>query len=695
MTDEFENEHEDSAALKQQFEAIIAEEFGTPGRTSLDIHKEIVELEKKEYNIKNSFDIERKKIEFMMAEEKRIREQLDKVRQERYKIESVVKEGEREATQFRTEIEKLRREANRIKSHELANKEFADAARRFLEECIDRPWFNKALDHQVHGAQSLAFTKRGFLGDYMGLGKTLTSLIWADFVKAHRILVLAPKETCYSFINEIGKWADDRIVLDFIAKPKAFRDGMFLMADTAQKAGTLEQFIIVANLETWRRDKQFLADIIAMKPDCVIVDEAHTIKNKKSNAFDGISQIVYAHNSCLSCGENDFARQLRINEEVSTYRTVPYFKCHKCDFGTFNEIDICSVKYVLCMTGTPILNKPQELWPILYLIDKAAYPKEDDFLYDFCYLDINTKRYKFAHGGIGRLAAKIGKSFIMRDYKSAGIKIPEQQIHVYPLDFNSETAPEQWRAYQYLANHFYLMLSEDSGAFVKNKLAFMTRARQMVTWPQGIQLKNSEGEVMYTCPVQQSIKLEFAEQKIRELLATGERVILFSQFKQPLRELHARLNGSPRDDDPERSISAVVYDGDTPLDVKEEVKKDFNKAYRKEKGITEYKWDIALCNYKVGGQSVTLTEAIHTIILDEEWNPGKRDQAYGRTHRIGQDRETIVHLIKLRNDYVEIIDEFMANLIEDKEETTVGFEKAAKESTDKLIALLKETMKGR
>ncbi len=694
MTEEEHNEHEDAKALKAQFEAIVTEEFGTPGRTSLDIAKEIVALEEKEYNIKNSFEMERAKRDFYLQEEKELKAKLDKMRQQRYEVESVLKKGEQEATQFRTEIEKLRREASRLKSHEIANKEFADAAKRFLDECMTRPWFNAALDHQIHGAQSLAFAKRGFLGDYMGLGKTLTSLIWADFVKAHRILVLAPKETCYSFIKEIGKWADDRIVLNFIAQPKRIRDAQFMSADISQKAGVLDQFIIVANLETWRRDKQFIADIIAMKPDCVIIDESHTIKNKKSNAFAGIAEIVYAHNSCISCGESSFAFQHRINEEISTYRVQPYFKCNSCGHGTFNEIDTCSVKNVLCMTGTPILNKPQELWPILYLIDKATYPKEDDFLIDFCWLDPWTKRYKFQHGGIARLAKKIGNSFVMRDYESAGIKIPEQQVHEYYLDFNAETAPEQWRAYQILANHYMILLEEDQGAFVKHKLAIMTRSRQMATWPEGIVLKDLDGTIKYRCNVKQSLKLEFAEQKIRELLATGERVILFSKFTAPLEELHNRLNDCLIDEDSDKRIRSAILNGDTPQHLKDQIRYDFDKSTRQNRN-GKYKWDLLLCNYQVGGQSATFTEAIHTVILDEEWNPGKRDQAYGRTHRIGQDRETIVHLIKLRNDNVEIIDDFMSNLISEKEETTVGFEKATKESTEKLMEILRKTVKGK
>lgn len=692
-----EEEFEDAKKTKAEFDAVMQQEFGQyeDQRTSKDIMREIVALEEEKYNIENSFAAEKLRIDFFKKEEEELKKKLDEYRQKRYAEEAKTREGERKAAEIKEKVSRLQRDAHRLQEHERANTEFAAAAQAFLDGCITRPWFGKALPHQIWGAQSLAYAQRGFCGDYMGLGKTLLSLIWADFVKAKRVLVLAPKETCYSFINEIGKWADDRIVLDFIAKPKAYRDGLFMGAEAAN----LPQFIIVANFETWRKDKQFIDDVVKiMKVDAVIIDEAHSIKNKKSNVFRGISEIVFAQNQCVVCKGVSFSERLRVNEETATYwnRTAePYYVCNSCDHGTFDIIDTCSVKYLLCMTGTPILNKPQELWPILFLIDPKTYGSEKGFLEDFCWYDPYNKKYYFQYGGIGKLAKRIGKRFIMRDYESAGIKIPEQQIHEYVLDFNQETAPDQWKAYQVLAQHDLLMVTEDSGYFVKNALARMTRQRQMVTWPQGIKLKDREGNVYYECQVRQSIKVERAETLARELMATGERVIIFSQFKEPLKELHRRLNGTHLDTEDEnaRIIKAALLDGETTREVREAIRHDFDKSTREDRG-GKYRWDLLLCNYKVGGQSSTFTEAIHTIILDEEWNPGKRDQAYGRTHRIGQDRETIVHLIKLRNDDVQIIDEYIASLISDKEVTTTSFEKATKDSTAELIEILKKTVKG-
>jgi SNF2 family DNA or RNA helicase len=58
------------------------------------------------------------------------------------------------------------------------------------------------------------------------------------------------------------------------------------------------------------------------------------------------------------------------------------------------------------------------------------------------------------------------------------------------------------------------------------------------------------------------------------------------------------------------------------------------------------------------------------IMLDEEWNAGKRDQAYARIDRMGQTEETCVHVLRLE----KTIDTWMADLIASKEDMVAGFE---------------------
>ena len=70
-----------------------------------------------------------------------------------------------------------------------------------------------------------------------------------------------------------------------------------------------------------------------------------------------------------------------------------------------------------------------------------------------------------------------------------------------------------------------------------------------------------------------------------------------------------------------------------------------------------------------GGRGACGTIVYVTHILDEEWNPGKRDQAYDRTHRIGQEEESDVFVYRMPRT----IDVWMANTIHRKEKLVEEF----------------------
>ena len=73
----------------------------------------------------------------------------------------------------------------------------------------------------------------------------------------------------------------------------------------------------------------------------------------------------------------------------------------------------------------------------------------------------------------------------------------------------------------------------------------------------------------------------------------------------------------------------------------------------------------------LGGVGLNLTAATQMIICDEEFNPGKRDQAYDRLHRIGQTESVTIHVIRVKNS----IDDWLAGIMEQKEDMVNGFNK--------------------
>jgi SNF2 family DNA or RNA helicase len=114
-----------------------------------------------------------------------------------------------------------------------------------------------------------------------------------------------------------------------------------------------------------------------------------------------------------------------------------------------------------------------------------------------------------------------------------------------------------------------------------------------------------------------------------------------------------------------------------------EIKTNFYRA----KGESP-KWDVLLCNYKTGGVGLNLTSITKTHILDEEWNPGKRDQAYARSARMGQLEETDVYVYRIPGS----IDTWMSNTIYRKEKLIGEFTDEMTEQKDDLMMSLREAI---
>jgi SNF2 family DNA or RNA helicase len=431
-------------------------------------------------------------------------------------------------------------------------------------------------------------------------------------------------------VNECRLWSPQRNPVVIGGQTKETR--RFLLDIMVQT----DQYFCVVNYEAWRKDNSLLKDLTDIgKFDTIIIDEAHNVKDRKSNAYRGVKRLI----------------------------------------------DDGNIPFVFPMTGTPILNRPQELFSLLTLVDPFHFTKESYFLSQYCMQDMYTKKWTFRPGGMESLARKITPQFLRRTKEQAGIKLPPKtvQVHEIPVDF--EAYPRQADVRRQMQNYASIMLEPETGKAIQAAaiIAMYTRLRQIETWPDGIRITDPKThEVVMQVECGESQKLDYiihpngpsnsyadADGLLLEVVS-DERVVIFSQFKEPLRELYRRCT--------ESGIRAVVLDGDTPSDKRTEIAYDFD-ARSTTNG--EHKWDVVLCNYKVGGVGLNFTNASQMIVVDEEWNPGKRDQAYDRIHRMGQEKPVTIHVLRDKLPSGGGIDKWLADLIEVKEDMVTGFANAS------------------
>lgn len=109
----------------------------------------------------------------------------------KWDMQTLLRKQERDAESLRRQIE----QAKRINE---AKAEWSTLEQRWDLLTAGAPWREWAKDHQIDGAKKITYEGRLILGDTMGLGKTLTSLIAIDMIEA------ATKDASPEFPVEFG-----------------------------------------------------------------------------------------------------------------------------------------------------------------------------------------------------------------------------------------------------------------------------------------------------------------------------------------------------------------------------------------------------------------------------------------------------------------------------------------------------------
>lgn len=614
-------------------------------------------------------------------------ERLEIAEAKRKQIEKLVGELsaiEKQDLQQRKALADLKRKAEderaRSESREQAEQVAYDVAE--LEEfyrakALGKVWYDGSdevgpiLPFQWRGALFGAGAKRWILGDGMGLGKTRQSIGWLDLVDARRVLVVCQADICDQFAGEMMTLAPHRRIFNLYKKrPKTRHEMMDSIAE-------LDDAVVIVNYEIWRKDKNILAKLAKWQVDTMIVDEAHNLKDTSTSNFRYIQQLCGFDNSCPQCeglldGLYDAEKKPRLVPKPCsacrwTKGSSPDY-VYKLD----EHLESKSIKNLCFTTGTPLLNSPLDIYALLHLCDPVLFKSKSRFLSAFCTQNYHSGKVEFKPGQLEALKPLIEGRFIARTREDAGIVLPVQRKHIVRVDMDPELYKKQYKVVRQLTERATIMLESGEQMTIMHLISLITRKRQANVWPAGIELKDSEGNVVFSVgqEVQESCKFDAAQEIIMQLHAEGRRQVVFSQFSTALVAFADRLT--------EAGLRVALLTGKTPRGLRQEIKDNFYLA----KG-EEPKWDIILCNYKTGGTGLNLTSATATHIIDEEWNPGKRDQAYARTDRIGQMMENDVYIYRIPAS----IDTWMSNTIHRKEQMVSTFSDTMSDVADRIESL--------
>ena len=167
--------------------------------------------------------------------------------------------------------------------------------------------------------------------------------------------------------------------------------------------------------------------------------------------------------------------------------------------------------------------------------------------------------------------------------------------------------------------------------YTSNILPLLTKLKQICDHPSIV--SNRKHPVLG-----RSEKFDWIIDKVKEITAGGDQVVIFSHFLGMLDLLGMALPSN---------LARIRIDGSTGS--RQTLIDQFNSG----------RAQVALCSLRASGHGINLTSGNHVIHADRWWNPAVEDQATDRVHRIGQDKTVYVYRIMVADTLEERIEKLL------------------------------------
>ncbi|HKG91670.1 MAG TPA: DEAD/DEAH box helicase [Gemmatimonadaceae bacterium] len=392
--------------------------------------------------------------------------------------------------------------------------------------------------HQVEGVAFLLGRRRAILADDMGLGKTRQSIVAiTEAAPTGPWLVVCPASVKRNWAREI-----------LAARP----DDAVHVCGPADPPDVGYTGWVVINYDILARVDALLEDLPWTG---IVFDEAHYLKNHTSQRSKLARELVAA---------------------------APDAVLH-------------------ALTGTPLTNRPRDLFPLLQLV---GHPMGKSFL-SF------AKRYCDAqHNGFGWVtdgASNLDElrvqlhGVMLRRTKDEVLDLPPKLRSWLPVTVPADTGRKETR--RVIETLIAGTLGRARGAVKAGRAPGQDRVRLLADLTKA-RLQIAKAKAGTT--------IEFVE----GVLAQGEKAIVFSAFDEPVQRIAAHFGDA-----------AVKLTGATP-------------AARRQQLVDAFQSDpsvrVFVANIVAGGIGLNLTAARQVVFNDLDWVPANHWQAEDRAYRIGQ-----------------------------------------------------------
>jgi len=477
--------------------------------------------------------------------------------------------------------------------------------------------------------------KRALLLESMGTGKTVISSAIVEMARKFRgvkkVLIICPSAVRTNWKVELLRWTtiptyekhftngfgepDIKIDSHHILVADAMQSDRRMPLLIATQVSEAETYLII-NWETIRLPwfREYLA---SSHFDMIIADEAHRARNiaKSSTA------------------------------------------------QAFQELD---AEYKYALTGTAIVNYPEDLYALVHWLHPDQYPSWQYFSEDFVQRPKAALRRASAKTKAKMVEEKLDLELdymMVRRNKEDVMKwLPKkretnQYVSLYT---------DQRRMYNQMRDNLIAILEKNeadpqASKFVTAniKLAQIMRLKQIAISPALVVMKK-EGNGIVTpeiAKLDNSPKLDFIEEWIEQ--NPDEKLVIFSQYADAIKLLEYRLlKNNPLYRNAQCGYAFATSERKSVWDKKYNDLKIIETAFQEDDRVKLFMGTLG-----TGGEGITLTAACNLIMIDQWWNAAKMNQGSDRIHRGGQTRPVLVQKLVA----IDTIEESILQLIAQKQ----------------------------
>lgn len=526
-------------------------------------------------------------------------------------------------------------------------------------------------EYQVEGASFLhelfVYQKGGLLGDDMGLGKTIQviAFLMAAYRKTGderdkkrmrkirrkgdkrwypRTLIICPGTLIENWKLELLRWGWWHVEVYHGDTKEA----------ALQSAASGRTEIIITTYTTYRINRGTLNMI---EWDCVVADECHVMKERKSETARSMSGI----NALCRIGLTGTAIQNKYEElwtllnwtnpgrfgPIATWKSII---CEPLKIGQSHDATV----YQLSKARKTAKKLVENLLPPFFLrrmktLIADQLPKKSDRVV-FCpltptqadayenVLDSEVIDYIKSSSDICDCASGKKAGWCCRMFLPRGGK---WQSYVFPAISNL----------QKLSNHLATLIPQPTDT--RDKQDKDLEMLQVAVPTQWRELYRTRTSILNYSNPEFCGKWKVLKKLLKWWHANGDKVLVFSHSVRLLKMLQMLFNHT--------SYNVSYLDGAMSYEDRSKVVNDFNADSRQ---------FVFLLSTRAGGVGLNITSANKVVVADPNWNPAYDLQAQDRAYRIGQLRDVEVFRLVSAGTIEEIV---YARQIYKQQQANIGY----------------------